>query len=83
MILSAESLASLTVLNLLLEQIRVIPSKILTEILSEEIIFELLKKIAKSDKCVIVVSHSDNIIKYADHILYMKNGKLGVYNEGK
>jgi ABC-type lipoprotein export system ATPase subunit len=33
------------------------------------------------DKCVIVVSHNENILKYADKVLYMKNGKLGVYIE--
>lgn len=49
---------------------------------NEEIIFSILKKLADSGKCVIVVSHNDNVLKYADNVLYMKNGKLGVYNEG-
>lgn len=49
---------------------------------NEEIIFSILKKLSDSGKCVIVVSHNENILKYADNVLYMKNGKLGVYNEG-
>lgn len=49
---------------------------------NEEIIFTILKKLADSGKCVIVVSHNENVLKYADNVLYMKNGKLGVYNEG-
>ena len=49
---------------------------------NEKTIFEILKKLSESGKCVIIVSHNDNILKYADKILYMKNGKLGVLNEG-
>lgn len=49
---------------------------------NEEIIFQILKKLADAGRCVIVVSHNDSILKYANHVLYMKNGKLGVYNEG-
>lgn len=48
---------------------------------NEEIIFSILKKLANSGKCVIVVSHNENVLKYADNVLYMKNGKLGVYDE--
>ena len=48
---------------------------------NEEIIFSILKKLSQMDKCVIVVSHNENILKYADKVLYMKNGKLGVYSE--
>ena len=48
---------------------------------NEEIIFSILKKLSQIDKCVIVVSHNENILKYADKVLYMKNGKLGVYSE--
>ena len=48
---------------------------------NEEIIFNILKKLSQMDKCVIVVSHNENILKYADKVLYMKNGKLGVYSE--
>lgn len=49
---------------------------------NEKIIFEIFRKLANDGKLVIVVSHSDNIVKYADVVLYMKNGRLGVYNEG-
>lgn len=49
---------------------------------NEKIIFEIFRKLANEGKLVIVVSHSDNIVKYADVVLYMKNGRLGVYNEG-
>lgn len=42
---------------------------------NERLIFEELKKISK-DKCVIVVSHSNNVKKYADVLLYMKKGEL-------
>lgn len=49
---------------------------------NEEIIFGILKKLAEAGRCVIVVSHNDNILKYADDVLYMKNGKLGVIDEG-
>ncbi len=48
---------------------------------NEIIIFELLKKLTSEGKLVIIVTHSDNILKYADEVLFMKNGKLGVYNE--
>ena len=40
---------------------------------NEKIIFEKLKEISKSGKCVIVVSHSENIKKYADEIYYIEN----------
>ncbi len=49
---------------------------------NEEIIFDILKKISISGRTVIVVSHNNNILKYADVVLYMQNGKLGVKNEG-
>lgn len=42
---------------------------------NEKIIFEELKKLSK-DKCIIVVSHSSEVKKYADVVLNMKNGKL-------
>ena len=48
---------------------------------NEEVIFELLKKLRNEGKLVIIVTHSDNILKYADEVLYMKNGKLGAYHE--
>ena len=49
---------------------------------NEEIIFDILKKISTSGRSVIVVCHNNNILKYADVVLYMQNGKLGVKNEG-
>ena len=43
---------------------------------NEKIIFEQLKKLSKEGKCVIVVSHSDEINNYADEILKISKGKL-------
>ena len=48
---------------------------------NEEIIFNILKKISASGRCVIVVCHNNNILKYADVVLEMQNGMLGVKNE--
>lgn len=39
-------------------------------------IHELLKKLSKKGKCVIVVSHDEEVKKYADVILLLNNGKL-------
>lgn len=51
---------------------------------TEKIIFNIFKKLANYGKCVIVVSHSELIKKYADKILFMKNGNLrGELNEIK
>lgn len=49
--------------------------------INEEKIFNIFKKLSEEGKCVIIVTHSDNIIKYANSVLYLKNGKFGVYNE--
>lgn len=43
---------------------------------SEKEIFTLLKKLAQNGKCVIIVSHSNEIKKYADKVYYLNNGKL-------
>lgn len=43
---------------------------------NEQIIFKLLKELAKEDKCVIVVSHSDEIVEYADKYLILEDGIL-------
>lgn len=43
---------------------------------NEKYIFELLKSVAESGKCVIVVSHNEKIKKYANKILYLENGTL-------
>lgn len=44
-------------------------------------ILEILKKLSLNGKCVIVVSHSNEIRNYADEVLYIKNGKLVSDNE--
>ncbi len=43
---------------------------------NEEIIFKLLKEMAEDGKCVIVVSHSDEISSYADINLLLEDGLL-------
>ena len=43
---------------------------------NEKIIFEELKKLSKSGKCVIVVSHSNEAIKYADIVMSIEKGEL-------
>lgn len=43
---------------------------------TENKIFILLKNLSKSGKCVIVVSHSNEVKSYADVMLYLKDGKL-------
>lgn len=42
---------------------------------NEEIIMNDLKELSKNGKCVIVVSHSDNIKKYADKIINLEEGE--------
>ena len=43
---------------------------------NERNIFELLKKLSREGKCVIVVSHNEEIKKYADVVLKIRDGKL-------
>lgn len=43
---------------------------------NEKIIFKILKQMAESGKCVIVVSHSDEISSYADVNLLLEDGLL-------
>lgn len=43
---------------------------------NESIIFEYLKELSKEGKCVIVVSHSNEVKKYADEVINLKEGKL-------
>ena len=43
---------------------------------NERNIFELLKKLSLEGKCVIVVSHNEEIKKYADVVLKIRDGKL-------
>lgn len=50
---------------------------------NENIIFQLLKDQANNGKCVIVVSHSDEIAKYSDKLLLIENGLLTEVENGK
>ena len=43
---------------------------------NEKLVFETLNNLAKKGKCVIVVTHSEEIKKYADEILKITKGKL-------
>lgn len=43
---------------------------------NEKIIFDILLDLKKQGKCIIVVSHSDAVKKYADFILNIRNGKV-------
>ena len=45
---------------------------------NEKLVFETLNDLAKKGKCVIVVTHSEEIKKYADEILKITKGKLEV-----
>ncbi len=50
---------------------------------NEKIIFKLLKEMSNEGKCVIVVSHSDEVNLYSDICLELDNGKLKEVNHGK
>ena len=50
---------------------------------NEKIIFSLLKKMADEGKCVIVVSHSDEINAYASVSLLLEDGLLKEVNNDK
>ena len=43
---------------------------------TEKTIMQVFKELANRDKCVIVVTHSNRVVKYADHIYKMKKGEL-------
>lgn len=43
---------------------------------NEEYVFKLLKDLSQKGKCVVVVSHSDNVRKYADEVFKIIDGKL-------
>ena len=45
---------------------------------NEKLIFKTLKDLSKKEKCVIVVSHSEEIKKYADEVLKITKGKLEI-----
>ena len=47
---------------------------------NEKKILEILKKQSQEGKCVIVVSHSNEIKKYADELLTIKEGRLNKEN---
>lgn len=46
---------------------------------TEKNIFEILKRLSKEGKCIIVVSHSNEVKKYADYIYKLEDGKLITY----
>ena len=43
---------------------------------NEKLVFSILKDLSKQGKCVIVVTHSEEIKNYADEILTINTGKL-------
>lgn len=43
---------------------------------SEKYIFDLLKTMSESGKCVIVVSHTNEVKTYADRVYYLEDGNL-------
>ncbi|MCX4364143.1 MAG: ABC transporter ATP-binding protein [Bacilli bacterium] len=43
---------------------------------NEKFVFESLKKLAQEGKCVIVVSHSNAVLDYADVVININKGKL-------
>lgn len=43
---------------------------------NERIIFEYLQRLTKEGKCVVVVSHSNEVKNYADKVITIKNGEL-------
>lgn len=49
---------------------------------TEQDILKILQSLRNDDKCIIVVTHSEEVLKYADVILKLSNGEL-VENEGK
>lgn len=44
-------------------------------------ILKILKELSQKGKCVIVVSHSNEIVKYADEVLNLRRGRLVKDNE--
>ena len=43
---------------------------------NEEMIFQSLKSLAESGKCIVMVSHSEEVKKYADVVLNIEKGTL-------
>ena len=46
------------------------------DIANEEYVFSILKEMSKHGKCIIMVSHSKDALKYADEVLELKEGNL-------
>lgn len=46
------------------------------DIQNEKKVFDILKKLSQNGKCIVVVSHSNEVINYADHIYILKDGNL-------
>ena len=47
-------------------------------------VLDILKKVAKEGKCVIIVSHDERVSKYADVVLELNDkGLVEVKNENK
>ena len=46
------------------------------DVKNEEIVYNTLRDLANNGKAVVVVSHNENIKKYADKVFYMNSGKL-------
>ena len=44
---------------------------------NEVVIFTLLKELAQQGKGIMVVSHNESVLEYADIVYYMKDGVLG------
>lgn len=51
------------------------------DVKNEKYVLKILKELAKDGKCVIVVTHNEEVKKYADKIFYMKSGKIGEKDE--
>ncbi len=43
---------------------------------NEKMVFDILKKLSKEDKGILIVSHNNIVKDYADEVFYMENGNL-------
>ena len=50
---------------------------------SEQFVFKILKNLSEEGKCVIVVSHSNAVLDYADVVLKISKGKLEESKDGQ
>ena len=48
----------------------------LTGSIKDRAVLEILKDLSQKGRCVIIVSHSNKVIEYADKVLNLKEGKL-------